>query len=350
MPVMRRRSRRAEGAPRIGDVARAAGVSTATVSRALSVPDQVREDTRRRVLETVQALGYTPNAAARHLRAGTSRTVLVVIPRRSNPPFFSEVLHGIDSTLSEAGYAVISGNVGDEEQARRLVDLAHSGRIDGVLATSGLAPVFEGRSILNAGIPVVAIGAEIEGSRSPAVLIDDGACARSQAEHLLALGHRRLLYVAGPEGNYNEVRRFRGFTEAAVRAGLDPDADIVRLPGNYMFSGGVAAARSFLAMATRPTGVVCCNDEMAIAFAKTVRDAGIAIPGDISIVGFDGIEFGEFCEPTLTTIQQPRFELGSTGARLLIAAVRGHPAPDAAPIVLEGRLLIRDSTGPARAR
>jgi LacI family transcriptional regulator, repressor for deo operon, udp, cdd, tsx, nupC, and nupG len=348
MPVMRRRSRRVERPPLISDVARAAGVSTATVSRALSVPDQVREDTRRRVLETVQALGYTPNAAARHLRAGTSRTVLVVIPRRSNPPFFSEVLHGIDSTLSEAGYAVISGNVGDEEQARRLVDLAHSGRIDGVLATSGLAPVFEGRSILNAGIPVVAIGAEIEGSRSPAVLIDDGACARAQAEHLMALGHRRLLYVAGPEGNYNEVRRFRGFVEAVAQAGLDPEADIVRLPGNYMFSGGVAAAQSFLALAKRPTGVVCCNDEMAIAFAKTVRDAGVAIPGDMSIVGFDGIEFGEFCEPTLTTIQQPRFELGSTGARLLIAAVRDHPGPDSSPIVLHGKLLIRDSTGPAR--
>ena len=245
------------------------------------------------------------------------------------------MLHGIDSVLSGEGYAVLMGNVGDEQQSRRLVHLAHSGRIDGVVATSGLAPVFDGRSILNAGIPVVAVCAQIEGSPSPAVLTDDGACARIQAEHLLALGHRRLLYVAGPEGNYNEVRRFRGFLAAATRAGLDPSTDIVRHPGNYMFSGGVAAARSFLAMAQRPTGVVCCNDEMAIAFAKTVRDAGLSIPGEVSMVGFDGIEFGEFCEPTLTTIRQPRFQLGATGARLLVEAMR---------VALDGRRAYRAAT------
>src|SRR4029450_3828414 len=120
-----------------------------------------------------------------------------------------------------------------------------------------------------------------------AVLVDDAACAKAQIRHLIALGHRRIMYIAGPEGNYNEVARFTAFLEAAAEA----DALITRHPGNYMFSGGVAAAESFLAMADRPTGIVACNDEMAIGFIKTVRRAGLRIPEDVSVVGFDGIEF-----------------------------------------------------------
>jgi LacI family repressor for deo operon, udp, cdd, tsx, nupC, and nupG len=349
MSTTRRRTRRPEGVIRISDVARAAGVSTATVSRVLSLPDQVRADKRGRVLEAVRNLGYTPNAAARHLRAGTSHTVLVVIPQRRNPPFFAEVLNGIDRELSAAGYAVVMGNFGDEQQGARLVELAYSGRLDGILVISGLAPAVGGRSLFDAGIPSVLVCARIDGADAPAVLVDDEACARAQVEHLVRLGHRRLMYVAGPEGNFNEVLRYRGLMAAVTDAGLSAE-DVVRHPGDYMFGGGVAAARSYLAMPRRPTGVVCCNDEMAIAFMKTVRNAGLAIPADVSVVGFDGIEFAEFCEPTLTTIHQPRFELGATGARLLVQALRREAAPPPRSTILHGRLVIRDSTGPAPAR
>src|SRR5689334_8982092 len=180
MTTARRQAKRDERVPRIGDVARAAGVSTATVSRALSVPEQVRQETRDRVLDAVRSLGYTPNAAARNLRAGRSRLVLVIIPRRNNPPFFSEVLHGIDVTLSEAGYAMITGNFeGDPERARRLVDLVFGGHLDGILTLSGQVPTVDGRSILDAGLPVVSVCAELPGGGAPAVLLADGACARA---------------------------------------------------------------------------------------------------------------------------------------------------------------------------
>jgi LacI family repressor for deo operon, udp, cdd, tsx, nupC, and nupG len=350
MSIVRRQSRRDERVPRIDDVARAAGVSTATVSRALTFPGQVREATRERVLTAVRILGYTPNAAARNLRAGTSRMVLVVIPRRNSPPFFSEVLHGIDTELSRAGYAVIMGNFdGDCDRARRLVDLVFAGHLDGVIILSGQVPTIDGRSIVDAGLPVVTVCAEIAGSGAPAVLVDDAACAKAQIRHLIALGHRRIMYIAGPEGNYNEVARFSAFLEAAAEAGL-PAGAVTRQPGNYMFSGGVVAAESFLAMADRPTGIVACNDEMAIGFTKTVRSAGLRIPDDVSIVGFDGIEFAAFCEPTLTTIHQPRYELGAMGARLLLDALWDRPLPPDGRVVLHGELVIGGSTGPAPAR
>jgi LacI family repressor for deo operon, udp, cdd, tsx, nupC, and nupG len=346
MSTIRRQSRRHERVPRISDVARAAGVSTATVSRALSAPEQVREATRSRVLAAVTALDYTPNAAARHLRAGTSRLVLVAIPRRNCPPFFAEVLHGIDSELSAAGYAVIMGNFdGETDPARRLVDLVFAGRLDGAIILSGQTPRIDGRSIFDAGLPVVTVCAEIAGVEAPAVLVDDAICARAQANHLIGLAHRRLMYVAGPEGNYNEVNRFAGFMEAVREAGLPPSA-VVRQKGNYMVSGGVEAAEAFLLLDPRPTGVACCNDEMAIGFVKTIRNAGVRIPDEVSVVGFDGIEFAEYCEPTLTTIQQPRFALGASGARVLIARMRGDQSVERRT-VLHGELVVRGSSGPA---
>ncbi|MBV9637067.1 MAG: LacI family DNA-binding transcriptional regulator [Methylobacteriaceae bacterium] len=338
--------RRTEHLPRIRDVAKAAGVSTATVSRALTVPDKLRHDTKARVLDAVRRLGYTPNAAARNLRVGTSKMVLVVIPGRGAPPFFSEVLHGIDTELSADGYTMIMGTLdGSPEKARRVVDLVFARHLDGVLVTSGHVPTIDGRSIADASVPLVSICAEIDAPGVPAVLVDDEACAVAQADHLIGLGHRRLMYVAGPKGNYNEVARCRGFLAAIARAGL-ARKDVCRHQGDYLFAGGVAAGRRFLAMREQPTGIVCCNDEMAIGFMKTVAQAGVRIPADVSVVGFDGIELADFCEPTLTTIRQPRFDLGATAARLLVDALgrRGAPAPQR--IVLAGELIVRDSTAP----
>jgi LacI family repressor for deo operon, udp, cdd, tsx, nupC, and nupG len=255
------------------------------------------------------------------------------------------VLHGIDVALSEAGYAMITGNFeGDPERARRLVDLVFGGHLDGILTLSGQVPTVDGRSILDAGLPVVSVCAALPGGGAPAVLLDDGACARAQLEHLLALGHRKILYVAGPEGNYNEVQRFGAIREYAETTG-PADLIIVRHPGNYQFSGGVAAAESFLAMAERPTAVIACNDEMAIGFIKGVRRGGLAVPRDVSVVGFDGIEMAEFCEPSLTTIRQPRFALGASGAELLLTSIATGTIDPGHRIVLPGVLSSGESTG-----
>ena len=323
-------------------------MSTATASRALTFPDRVREDTRARVVEAARRLGYTPNEAARTLRAGASRMVLALLPQRSSEVFFAGVLAGIDAELAAQGYTMIMGSLeGNDVKARRLSDLVFARHLDGVIVLTGMVPTLDGRSMLDAGIPVVAIGAEIEGGTVlQTILVDDESCAAAQTEHLIGLGHRRLMYVSGIEGNYNEVCRYRGFMLAAEAAGL-PRADILRQKGDYSLASGAAAGKSFLELAKRPTGVVCCCDEMAIGFLKIITEAGVKCPQDVSIVGFDGIEYADFCEPTLTTIRQPREDLGATGARALLAALRGEAAPQERKVVLPARLVVRGSTAKA---
>ncbi len=333
---------------RLRDVADAVGVSTATASRALTFPDRVREDTRERVLEAARRLGYTPNEAARTLRAGASRMVLALLPQRCSEVFFAGVLAGIDAELAAQGYTMLMGSLeGNDVKARRLSDLVFARHLDGVIVLTGIVPTLDGRSMLDAGIPVVSICAEIKGGTVlQTVLIDDESCAAAQTEHLIALGHRRLMYVAGIEGNYNELYRYRGFLRATREAGLNA-ADVVRQPGDYSLASGAVAGRSFLALDTRPTGVVCCSDEMAMGFIKTITEAGVRCPADVSVVGFDGIEYADFCEPTLTTIRQPREDLGGAGARALLAELRGEAAPLERKVVLPAPLLVRGSTARA---
>lgn len=334
---------------RIGDVAAKAGVSTATVSRTLAFPDKVRPATRQRVMEAVDRLGYTPNEAARALRAGASRMVLVVIPQDYSGAFFAGVIRGADAELSAHGYTILMGSLdGDAGKARRLVDLVFARQIDGAIVLSGAPPSVEGRSILSAGVPVIAVCAEIDGAQLPAALVDDFACAQIQTQHLLDLGHRRLHYISGIEGSYNEVQRYRGFLAAAARAGIGADA-VSRSLGNYSLASGAAAAHEFLRQPQRATGIVACSDEMAIAFLKTINQAGVKCPGDVSIVGFDDIEFASFCEPALTTIRQPSHALGATGAAMLLAALRGEADAASLRAVFPGELIIRGSTGPAPA-
>ena len=331
-------------AVRISDVAEAAGVSTATVSRALAFPDRLRPETRERVLAAVQRLGYTPNEAARALRAGASRMVLVVVPYLYSGAFFAGLINGIDAELSAEGYTMIVGSLdGIEEKARRLVDLVYARQIDGVIVLTGRLPVIDGRSLRDAGVPIVSICCEMDMPRLPTVLVNDEECAIAQTRHLIDLGHRNLLYVSGPGGHYNEIVRYRGYLKAATASNVKT----LRYAGAYTFESGAAAARYFLGLDRRPTGVVCCSDEMAIGFIKTVTGAGVAVPDEVSVIGFDGIEFADYCEPTLTTIRQPRRELGAAGARALLASLQGVPRDGDNPIVLPGELLIRDSTGPA---
>jgi LacI family repressor for deo operon, udp, cdd, tsx, nupC, and nupG len=347
MALRRTREPPNERAVRIGDVAEAAGVSTATVSRALAFPDRLRPETRDRVLGVVRRLGYTPNEAARALRAGASRMILVVIPHRYSGAFFAGIINSIDAELSAEGYTVIVGSLdGVEDRARRLVDLVYARQIDGVIFFTGHIPLIGGRSLRDAGVPMVSICCEMDVPGLPTVLVNDEDCAIAETRHLIDLGHRHLLYVSGPEGQYNEIMRYRGFLKATKASHVET----LRYIGAYTLESGAAAGRHFLSLDRRPTGVVCCSDEMAIGFIKTVTGAGVTVPDEVSVVGFDGIEFADYCEPTLTTVHQPRSELGAAGAQALLASLRGESHSSESPIVLRGELLLRDSTGPAPMR
>ncbi len=335
---------------RIGDVAREAGVSTATVSRALTNPGQVRPELRARVQAAVRKLGYTPNAAARQLRVKRSRTVLVVTRNRWSAPFFSEVLRGLDAEFSAAGYAMVLGNIDGEggDRSRQLVDMLFSGTIDGAVMLSGIAVSADGRSMLDSGLPLVSVCAEIEGVHN--VLTDEGECMVEAVRALRALGHRDFLYLPGPAGNYNEMARWGALARAFE--GVDPAEMTLTRAGHGEFSlqGGIRAAEDFIASDRRQTAVLAVSDENAMGFMKTVQEAGIAVPADVSVLGFDGIDFADFCRPALSTIRQPRHELGREGARALLAAIASGTPASAGLHVLANRLDLRGSTGPAPAR
>jgi LacI family repressor for deo operon, udp, cdd, tsx, nupC, and nupG len=345
-PMPRQPKTRARRPVTIVEVAKRAGVSTATVSRALAKPDVVSEQARARVLAAISKTGFTPNFAARNLRARRTMTVLVVVPNIANP-FFAQVLRGIDDELVAFGYGMIIGNLDNlAEREARYVDIVFAGQVDGVLLMSGRVPEGGGRRMTDAGLPMAGICVAIPGSGLAHVVVDDRAAATAVVEHLLALGHRRLGFVSGPPRNLNSLDRLRGFRDGLAAAGLDPDGAVV-WPGSFMFESGIRAAADFLARADRPTAVFAASDHMAIAFMKTVRAGGVRIPADVSVVGFDGIEFSDFVEPTLTTVRQPRYELGRTGANLLLRAMRGEATPSGR-IALAAPLIVRESTAPLR--
>jgi LacI family repressor for deo operon, udp, cdd, tsx, nupC, and nupG len=328
----------------IREVARRAGVSTATVSRTLASPAVVSEAVRSRVLAAIKDMGYTPNVAARNLRARRTMMVLVVVPNVANP-FFAEVLRGVDDELVASGYGMIIGNLDNRvEREARYVDLVFSGQVDGVLLMGGHVPAGSGRLMSEAGLPMASICVAIEGSGLPYVMVDDHSASLRVVEHLVGLGHRRFGYISGPAGNLNEIGRYAGFRAGLDAAGFDP-AEALYWQGDFSLAGGVAAGRDFLSRSDRPTAVYAASDRMAIGFMKTLTAGGVRIPEDVSVVGFDDIEVAEFVTPTLTTIGQPQHELGRTGAGVLISALNGAAQSDG--IYLDAPLLVRDSTAAA---
>ncbi len=345
MESIAKRRRTSRGGVTIHDVAGRAGVSTATVSRALMTPERVRPATREAVLRAVADTGYTPNQAARSLRARKTMMAMVIVPNVGNA-FFVEVLRGIDAALSEAGYGLIIGHLDNSHaKERHFVELALAGQVDGVLLLNGWMPVKDNRPLTDAGMPIVSVGTYVDNPEIPKIIVRNREASQAIAEHLIGLGHTRLGYISGPPGNWVDGQRWQGFSEAVAAAGLDPGS-ILRWGGRFDFHTGVAAAEAFLNAARRPTAVFAASDEIAIGFTKRLRAADLAVPRDVSVVGFDGIAFAEFCEPTLTTILQPRFELGRAGAAVLLRMLEDPNHRPDTWTSLDAELVCRESTAP----
>jgi LacI family repressor for deo operon, udp, cdd, tsx, nupC, and nupG len=347
----KQRRRQAPGASRpgtmhIAQVATLAGVSIATVSRALGNPERVNAATRERVLEVVRQTGYTPNVAGRNLRAARSMMVLIVVPTFITP-FFSDLLLGVDRALSTRGFGLLISNLfGDAGKERRLVDLVLAGQADGVLLLNGHVLRTDTRSLADTTVPVVAVSVPTAMPGVPAVLVQDREGGAAVARHLLDLGHRRFGYVSGPEGHYIEAERWAGFSDALGAAGV-PVAAIRRYRGDFHVRSGVEAAGRFLGEADRPTAVFAASDMMAIGFMRAVHAGGLAVPHDVSVVGFDGIEFADYCQPPLTTVRQPREAMGRQAAELLVRLLRGEPIPAGERLLrLEAPLRPAASTAP----
>ena len=328
------------------DVARRAGVSTATVSRALAAPDRVAEETRSKVIAAIAATGYTPNASARNLRARSTKIVLALLPGMSNT-FFAPILNAIEDTLSAAGYGMIIGDTRNSRQKEaHYTRFILAGQVDGVILFTGHLPRDGVLTAASDRVPIALVCNEIVGDDQYSVFdVDNRDAARRATAHLIAAGHRHIGHVAGERDNVEARERLRGFRDALVAAGIEADESAI-WSGGFRFENGVSAATAFLAMRKRPTAVFASADDGAIGFIRTVRDAGVQTPEDVSVVGFDDIDYASVIDPPLTTMRQPRAELGRLAAEDLLARMRPD-APDLPPTRarLRCELIERKSVG-----
>jgi len=332
--------------PKITDVARVAGVSTATVSRSLSKPESVAEATRNIVLAAAELTGYRVNHAARNLRRQRTGAVVVMVPNLGNP-FFSEILAGIEVTLARSDLNML---VVDTRQVRAKPELVseylHNNRADGIIALDGALP----GSLLGAGFespagpPIVFACEWTRDGAYPSVRVDNDHGARLAIAHLHALGHRRIGLLSGPKDNVLTQARQAGALAALSAFGISPRPDCL-FRGDFSLDSGVMAAHAWLDLAERPTAVFCASDQMAFGFISELARSGLSVPRAVSVVGFDDIDIAGRYIPALTTIRQPRSSLGATAARMMIERLSGTvDLEPAVPTILEVELIVRDST------
>ncbi len=331
----------------IKDVARVAGVSTATVSRALATPDKVAEPTRNKVMSAVVETGYVANAMARNLRRRRTNTVVVLVPDISNP-FYSNIIQGIERIAHSHQYRILLGDI--QEQAEReqaYVNLVMQKQADGVISLSRSLP-FElavDQSEPDPHWPPLVMACEYYGPIDvPVVRIDNRAAAHEAAQHLLQLGHRRIAYIDGPEEFPICAERRAGYEQALEEAGISADSQI-EVQGDFSLRSGAEAMNLLLGREGRPEAVFVANDEMAIGAIKAIKSVGLSVPADISVVGFDDIRFADYCDPPLTTIHQPRNRIGENLMQVMLGVLAGEPPVDH-EILLPYQLVVRESTAP----
>lgn len=334
--------------PKIKDIAERAGVSVATVSRALSGSSLVTDETRKRVNALARELNYRPNVSARNLRTRRSMSVLLVVRDVGNP-FYLEILKGVEATAREAGYAVLMGNTeNDPDREVEYFNMLRDGHADGmILMTGKLPPPQPGESADLSHLPVVIALEMIEGSGFPHVQIDNVAAAQAAVEHLIALGHRRIAHIAGPLPEVMALHRRDGYRVAMKAAGLDiPEGYEVR--GDYLLESGEARAAELFALPEPPTAIFAANDEMAYGAIHALRRLGRDVPGDVSVVGFDDLYLSKAFYPPLTTVSQPRADIGRTAMSQLLNVLSDGDVGAEPAIVLPTTLNIRGSTAPPR--
>jgi LacI family transcriptional regulator len=331
---------------RIKDVAREAGVSTATVSHVVNGTKYVTDDTRKRVLEAVERCEYHPNAHARSLASGRSNMIGLLISDISNP-FFPEVVKAIEAAAFEHGYNIILINTNyDSERAAEYVRRLSELKMAGVaLMTSELdSELFH--EITRRQVSVVFDSHDLASERMSNICVDYAAGIEEAVRHLVSLGHRRIAHIAGAYRIPSGVIRRDAFLDFMARHLPDEPTPAV-YEGDFRLDGGRRAASEILAAKELPTAVIAANDMMALGAMREFRKAGLSIPADISVVGFDDIAFAALSEPPLTTVCSPRAEIGRRVVETLVTMIE-HPDQRGSELRIPTHLITRDSTAPPR--
>ncbi len=334
--------------PTIADVARHAGVSTATVSRVINSQSVVAPATRERVQAAVRELGYQPNALAASLVRRRSHTLGVVLPDISNP-FFPEVVRGLEDAAHASGYNVILCN-SDLDTAKEIeyFEVLRQKRVDGLIYHSGTITADHLDAFRRLKLPVVLAATHDPRGELPCVLVDNRQAAAEAMEHLIGLGHGRIAVVTGSDPVSGESR-LQGYRDALTRHGLTLD-DGLALQAQWTADEAYQVTRELLKRRPLPTAIAAASDLMALGVMGALRDGGIRVPEDVSVIGFDNIRLAGTIRPALTSMSQPMYDIGKEAALLLIRCL-AEEEPDSfrgRRLVLPHRLVVRESTAPPR--
>lgn len=336
----------------IKDLAQLAGVSHSTVSRALRGHPAIAEATVARIRRLAEEQGYRVSAAARSLKTSRSQAIGIILSYIDDP-YFSRVLEGVEDTVQPQGYSLLvaaSHHNVEREQAAVSAMMEH--RVDGVILCTPPFRVENSRQMQGGGLPLVVVNNQGVDGYAYSVDHDDEQGARQVVRHLVQQGHRRLAYLGNALSGLTNRKRSAGFRAELKAAGLAVRPEWVYDGPDGRPEGGYAGARYFLALSQRPSAIVCFNDMMAIGLMRGLQEAGLSIPGDLAVSGFDDIDLAAYLTPPLTTYNQPRYALGVEAARLmlrLLSVQPGETPPQPEHCYLQGNLVVRASTYPTAA-
>lgn len=331
--------------PSIREVAEQAGVSLGTVSNVLNRPEVVAEATRLRVQAVIEQLGFVRNGSAHQLRAGRSYHLGLVVLDVTNP-FFTEVARGVEDAANEAGYVVILCNSDSSpEKESRYLHVLQEQRTAGVLITPVQNDVAYLQHLRQQDIAIVLLDRPSRARDLCSVAIDDALGGELATRHLLELGHRRIAFVSGSLSIRQYAERRRGARRAIKMAGLDPNEIMSELPiVAQNANSGEQCVEALLAHTPRPSAVFCANDLLALGVMRGLGQRGIKIPDDIALIGYDDVEFASMLSPALTSIRQPKYQLGRAAAELLLHEINDTEQHQHTQIMYKPELIIRAST------
>src|SRR5256714_1918513 len=341
---MRKRVRMSSNSS-IREVAKRAGVSLGTVSNVLNRPEIVAKETRERVKSAIEEIGFVRNGSARQLRAGTSQHIGLVVLDVANP-FFTEVARGVEDLANQAGYVVILCNSDDSvEKENHYLHVLEEQRTRGVLITPVQSDAGYLQRFRQSGIDVVLLDRTSRSKDLCSVAVDDVLGGELAAAHLLEEGHERIGFVHGPLSIRQIADRRRGVIQAVKMAGLDPDRAIIDITTQAQSAReGEECVEKLLNARIRPTAVFCANDLLALGLMRGLIKRGLAIPGDMALVGYDDVELASVLATPLTSIRQPKYELGRAAAELLLDEVNNPTSHQHQHIMYQPELIARESS------
>jgi LacI family transcriptional regulator len=327
----------------IKDIAQAANVSTATVSHVINGTRYVSQEVQIRVVDAMERLNYRPSAVARGLRTKRTNTLALIIPDITNP-FFTDFTRGFQDAADEKGFLVVLCNTDRLlDREIRFLETMWQQRVDGIILNPSKVTADDLRQIKAARIPVVMIGSQIGLNDFDIVMVDNVRGGEDAVQHLCDLGHKRIGLVSGMRTSSSALLRYQGYCQALQKNDIPYNEELVA-EGEFTYDGGCQCMRQLLSLPEPPTAVFAVGDVMALGAKTAIEEAGLKIPADISLIGFDDIPEVSRTKPALSTITQPKYEMGQVAAEVLFEQMDNDNKLSRRKIILEHRLVVREST------